>query len=119
MPTPLRFAALAAGLALLSAAEGVTQEKGKAAPPAKVEPKSAREPVKGYLPPNWKQLGLSNAQKDKITSIAGQYGAEIDTLEERIKELKAKKSREQLEVLSDDQKKRLEEIYKRKAGTDK
>ena len=117
MTAARRFVLLASGVALALAADGYTQEKGKAPPPAKAEPNA--DAAKGYLPPNWKKLGLSDAQRDKIVAISGRYGAEIDQLEERIKELKAKKSREQLDVLSDAQKKALEDIYKRKAGTDK
>ena len=121
MPTPLRSAALATGFALLLAAgTGTGQEKGKSPPEAKAKKAdNLPDAPKGYLPPNWKKLGLSDAQKDKITTISGQYSAEIDRLEERIRELKAKRQSEQLAVLSDEQKKRLEDIYKKKAGTDK
>ena len=117
MTTPRRFALLAAGFAVLLATDGYTQEKGKApSPPAS---KETKEVPKGYLPANWKKLGLTDAQRDKILAISGTYGAEIDQLEERIKQLKEKKLREQHDVLTDAQKKALEDIYKRKAGTDK
>ena len=116
MTTPRRFVLLAAGFAVLFAANGYTQEKGKAPPAAT---KESKDLPKGYLPANWKKLGLTDAQRDKILAISGTYSAEIDQLEERIKQLKEKKTREQLDVLTDAQKKALEDIYKRKAGTDK
>ena len=80
----------------------------------KSEPKA-----KGQLPMNWKQLGLTDKQIQDIYKIQGKHGEDIDKLEAQIKELKAKIVKERLEVLTPEQKKRLEEILKGKAGTEK
>lgn len=114
---PLRLVVLASALVAVITTDAATQEKGQPESNPKAGVKA--DSIKGYLPPNWKKLGLSDVQRDKITAIAGQYSAQIDALEERIQELKAQKMRKQLEILTPDQKKALEDIYKRKAGTDK
>jgi len=81
---------------------------------AKPEPKA-----KGYLPMNWKQLGLTDKQVQDVYKIQTKHGEEIDKLEAKIAELKAQIFKERLEVLTPEQKKRLEEILKGKAGTEK
>lgn len=81
----------------------------------KSEPKA-----KGQLPMNWKALGLTDKQIQEVYKIQAKNRDEIDKLEAQIKELKAKTTKEQFEVLTPEQKKRLEEILKGKAGgTDK
>lgn len=80
----------------------------------KVEPKA-----KGQLPQNWKQLGLTDEQVQKVYKVQGKYNDDIDKLEAQIKELKAKMSKERSEVLTSEQKKRLDEILKGKSGADK
>lgn len=103
------------------------QEPKKPADPAKpAEPKPAEpkkdEPKvdltkKGQLPMNWKLLGLTDVQTTKVYTVQAKYNTEIDDLEAKIKELKEKMSKERLEVLTAEQKKRLEEIFKEKSGT--
>lgn len=75
--------------------------------------------AKGQLPMNWKQLGLTDKQIQEVYKVQGKYGDDIDKLDAQIKELKAKIVKERLEVLTPEQKKRLEEILKGKAGTEK
>ena len=87
-------------------------------PKPKVDPK-ADPKVKGQLPPNWKQLGLTDEQVQKVYKIQSKYNEDIDKLEAEIKELKAKMSKERSEVLTAEQKKRLEDILKTKSGADK
>ena len=70
-------------------------------------------------PPNWRLLGLTDEQTQKVYKLQTKYNEEIDTLEAKIKELKDKLKKEQLTVLTAEQKKRLEDILKEKAGTDK
>src|SRR5687768_8361264 len=106
-----RFALLVAGLLALG---GGTVGQGKQ------DKKEAKDPAvktKGTLPQNWSKLGLTDAQKTKVYSIQGKYKDEIEKLEEQIRELKEKQRKESLEVLTSEQKKRLEEILKEKAGT--
>ena len=80
----------------------------------KVEPKA-----KGQLPQNWKQLGLTDEQVQKVYKVQAKYNDDIEKLEAQIKDLKVKMSKERSEVLTAEQKKRLEEILKGKIGTDK
>src|ERR1700761_2233058 len=66
--------------------------------------------VKGFLPQNWGKIGLSDSQKQEIYKIQGKYGSEIDKLDAKIKELKGERDKEMRNVLSADQKKKLEDI---------
>lgn len=75
--------------------------------------------AKGQLPPNWKNLGLTDEQTQKVYKLQAKFNEDIDKLEEQIKALKEKMSKERLTVLTTEQKKRLEDILKEKAGTDK
>lgn len=105
--------------ALLLGTTAVAQEPKKPVdPPKPVDPKKEDpKPVKGQLPTYWKMLGLSEEQVQKVYRVHAKYNDEIDTLEAKIKELKDKMAKERLEVLSPEQKKRLEEILKEKSGT--
>lgn len=75
--------------------------------------------VKGQLPQGWGKIGLTDDQKQKVYKIDAKYDEEIDKLTEQVKALKDKKKKEQLEVLTAEQKKRLEDNIKKSAGTDK
>lgn len=102
---------LACGLVVLSG--GLNGQEAK-----KDDPKSTKkeEPkVKGQLPPNWGKIGLSDDQKKQVYKIQGKYAEEIDKLESKIKELKGTARKEMFEVLTADQKKRLEELLKAKS----
>lgn len=111
MPS-LRVAAfLFAALLLTNPLAG--QDGKKSDDPKKAEP-SAK--FKGQLPPNWKKLGLTDEQTQKVYRIQGKYNEQIDKLEEQIRELKAKLTKERNEVLTPDQRKRLEDLLKAKAG---
>ncbi|MCI0703832.1 MAG: hypothetical protein L0241_22460 [Planctomycetia bacterium] len=98
------FLALFAAMLMLSGGL-VGQDK-------KEEPKKDDPPMKlkGRLPPNWTKLGLTDKQVQDIYKIQNKYDAEIDKLEAKIKELKSAKTKESVEVLTPNQKKRLEEI---------
>jgi flagellar motility protein MotE (MotC chaperone) len=121
----LGWMSLVLGMAVVITLTGLNgQEKGA---PKKDEPaKTKEEPktkdtakAKGQLPTYWGQLGLSEEQKQKVYKLQGKYNDEIDKLELQIKELKAKMSEERGKILTGEQKKRLEEIIKTKAGADK
>jgi Spy/CpxP family protein refolding chaperone len=106
-------------VAVLAAAFGgavsFAQDKPKEAKPAEKQEGKA----KGQLPANWKNLGLTDEQTQKVYKLQAKYGDDIDKLEEQIKALKEKMNKERLAVLTTEQKKRLEDILKEKAGTDK
>ncbi len=89
-----------------------TKGETKAAPKAETK-------AKGQLPQNWKQLGLTDDQTQKVYKVQAKYNEDIDKLEAQIKDLKAKMSKERSEILTAEQKKRLEEILKNKSGADK
>ncbi len=87
----------------------------------KEEPKK-EDPLtkaKGQLPANWAKLGLTDEQKDKVYRVQMKHNNEIAKLEAQIDDIKKKRDKERAEVLTPEQKKRLEEIAKIKSGVDK
>lgn len=123
----LRLAAFLVGVFALTGGL-VGQDAGAKKDPPK-EAKDAKEAkkddratkAKGQLPTYWGQLGLSDEQKQKVYKVQSKYRDELDKLDLKVKEIREKMKREQYEVLSPDQQKRLEEVIKAKAGgkTDK
>ncbi|MFO0821575.1 MAG: hypothetical protein U0792_00280 [Gemmataceae bacterium] len=98
MVARLSVGVLAMGMFLLSG--GLTGQ----------EPKEPVGKVKGFLPNNWKKIGLSEDQVQQIYKIQKKYDDEIDKLEAKIAELKVAKDKERKAVLTPDQKKKLDEI---------
>ena len=115
----MRYVRLPVLIACLFAAAGGLSAQDSAAKKydGKETGKADSPRAKGYLPQNWSKLGLTDEQRQKVYQIQGKYNEEIDKLEVRIRELKDKMARERLEVLSPEQKKRLEDIIRGKAGT--
>lgn len=66
--------------------------------------------LKGQLPANWKKLGLTDEQTQKVYKIQGEYDAKIDALEAQIRKLKQDEKGDLMKVLTDAQKARLKEI---------
>lgn len=95
------------GVAALVSAATVAQEPAKTGEDSK---------VRGQLPFYWKELGLSDEQRQKVYKINDDYKDQIEALEQKIKELKSKRDKERYEVLSPDQKKMLEKIIREKIG---
>jgi hypothetical protein len=85
-------------LAVLWAGQGLSGEKD---PPVK---------AKGQLPPNWKKLGLSADQVQKIYGIQTEYRTKVQKLEAEIKQLRQRERSEMFQVLTDDQKAKLRKI---------
>jgi hypothetical protein len=83
------------------------------------EKKDPPTKFRGQLKPNWKQLGLTDEQKNAVYKVQTEYGARIDALEAQIKELKQKQEAEEYKVLTDAQKARLKEILSGKVPEDK
>jgi hypothetical protein len=72
-----------------------------------------KEPIlipRGILPRNWKKLGLSPAQADKIRDVRGLYRYKRAQLEKQIAELRKEELKELIKLLTDAQKVRLKEI---------
>lgn len=67
-------------------------------------------PVKGYLPANWKKIGLADDQVKTIYKIQAGYDTKIDALKAQINDLKKDERSELEKVLTAAQKERLKEI---------
>ncbi len=98
--------AAGSGILALALLVGVadTQEKDKA---------------KGILPPNWKNLNLTAAQKESIYNIQGQYRTKYADLNKQLKELQAKERNEMAKVLTDAQKAELVKLTTGEGGDKK
>src|SRR5262245_3057106 len=86
-----------AALLLLSSNGAVSQDK-KDKSPGKIT---------GQLPPGWKDLGLTAAQREEVYKINAEYKSKVDALEEEIKKVKAEQVKKRLAVLTDEQRKKL------------
>jgi Spy/CpxP family protein refolding chaperone len=89
------------------------QDQGKKEEAKKENPATK---FKGRLPPNWGKLGLTDEQRQKVYKVHAKYKTEIDILNKKIQELEVLRDKERLEILTDEQKKRLQEILKTKSG---
>jgi Spy/CpxP family protein refolding chaperone len=112
----LRLFVLGCGLIALGGVS-VGQDAKKEKEPSK--PTEPMAKVKGQLPTYWKMLGLTDEQKQKVYTIDAKYDAEIEKLTAKIAEMKETKKKEQLDVLTAEQKKRLKDIAEKKLGVDK
>lgn len=106
------------GLALMGVVAllvvGTTPERNQAQEPVKGDQKALEAKLRGQLPPYWGKIGLSEEQKQKIYQIQSKYNSEIARLEAQVKELRSKRDQEMRAVLSEEQKKRLEELLLKK-----
>jgi len=66
--------------------------------------------IKGFLPANFKKLGLSEDQKQQIYRIQGTYREKIAALDKQKAELKKQEKAEVAKVLTPAQQARLKEI---------
>jgi hypothetical protein len=69
-----------------------------------------KDPIIKKLPANWKKLGLSDEQKQKVYVIRGSFGAKMDVLREQLEKLKKQEQTELLSVLTEEQKTLLRKI---------
>ncbi|MER3416781.1 MAG: hypothetical protein C4297_11295 [Gemmataceae bacterium] len=90
------------GVALALLAAGSAQEKK---PPEK---------LKGRLPPNFGKLGLSEEQRQQIYKIQDDFDRKIEELQAQIKKLRADRDKAIEAVLTDTQRKVLEELRRKK-----
>jgi len=74
--------------------------------------------AKGYLPMYWKQLGLTDAQRQKVYDVQAKYKEKMADLEKQLKQLKSQERDELFEVLSREQKDQLKKIYDEKGPPD-
>lgn len=88
----------------------------------KTEETGAKKRSGDRLPANYAKIGLSEDQKKKIYDLQSKYEGQIDVLEKQIVDLKAKQASEVEAVLTDVQKKSLQdanEESKRKSAEKK
>jgi Spy/CpxP family protein refolding chaperone len=85
-----------------------------------------KDPVIKKLPANWKKLGLTDEQKQKIYQIRGSFGPKMDALRAQLEQLKKQETTELIAVLTEEQKTNLRKILagsvpegKKKADDDK
>ena len=78
-----------------------------AAPRAKVA-KAGK--ARGRVPANYAKLDLTEDQKTKIYNVQAKYKEQIDALNLQLKDLRAKEMQEITEVLTADQKTKLQEF---------
>jgi Spy/CpxP family protein refolding chaperone len=72
------------------------------------EPKKEKDgKMKGFLPQGWKDLNLTQAQKEKVYEIQAKYKAKLDGLKEQEKFLKQEEKSDLAKILTDDQKETL------------
>lgn len=91
----------------VSSTVGQDEAKPKVAAKAdKKEPKKAR----GRVPAYFAQVGLSGEQREKIYSLQADYNGKIDELQKQVAELESKRDAEVEAVLTDAQKKQLDEL---------
>jgi Spy/CpxP family protein refolding chaperone len=89
--------------------------------PAKTDPAKPTTTVRarGTLPQNWKQLGLTDEQKQKVYQIQTEFREKIDVLQKQVSDLRTAERKELDTVLTDPQRARLKEIVGGKVpGTD-
>jgi len=77
----------------------------RAADDPKTQPK-----VRGQLYPKWRELGLTDEQKQRVYKIQSEYRTKIDELEKKLKELRREERSKAQEVLTAAQKARLKEL---------
>ena len=71
---------------------------------------SQEKKTKGQLPPGWKDLNLTAAQKEKVYEINAEFKKKIDDLNKQIKTLQQEHKKAQVAVLTDEQKEQLQKI---------
>ena len=77
----------------------------RAADDPKTQPK-----FRGQLYAKWRELGLTDEQKQRIYKIQSEYRAKIDDLEKKVKELRQEERSKAQAVLTAAQKARLKEL---------
>ncbi len=83
--------------------------------------KTAKGKARNRLPAQYGKLNLSGEQRDKIYAVQAKYRSEFAELQKQFRELRAKQDGEIQAVLSDNQKKELDELLSqaKKARSDR
>ena len=73
-------------------------------------PRAKAAKARGRVPPNFAKLDLSEDQKTKIYDVQAKYKEQIDALNLQLKDLRAKEMQEVSEILTPEQKTKLQEM---------
>lgn len=101
---------LAVALLLSGVSAASAQEKGKSKSDSSSKERESK--VRGVLPQHYRQLGLSEEQRQNIYKIQNEYADKIDDLQKKIDDMKAERNSKYLKALTKAQRDRLEEIKK-------
>ena len=105
--------AIVLSLLLGSASSAVAQDKEK----SKSGSSNSKEGrVRGVLPQHYRQLNLSDEQRQTIYKIQNEYSDKVDEMQKKIDDIKAERNAKYLKTLTKVQRDHLEEIKK---GADK
>lgn len=107
---------LALSLLLGGVSSSFAQDKSKSSGSRSSDSKSEGK-ARGVLPQHYRQLGLSDEQRQTIYKIQNEYSDKIDDLQKKIDDMKAERNAKYLKALTKAQRDRLEEI--KKGATDK
>ena len=100
-----------------SASSAVAQDKEKSKSGSSGSSSSSKDSkVRGVLPRHYRQLALSDEQRQTIYKIQNEYSDKIDDMQKKIDDIKAERDAKYLKSLTKAQRDRLEEIKK---GTEK
>jgi len=109
--------AIVLSLLLGSASSAVAQDKEKSKSGSSGSSSSSKDSkVRGVLPRHYRQLALSDEQRQTIYKIQNEYSDKIDDMQKKIDDIKAERDAKYLKSLTKAQRDRLEEIKK---GTEK
>lgn len=100
----IRFVAALLILGLVGFA--ASQEKDKDAK----KPADKPTKLKGFLPANFKKLGLTDKQVQEVYRVQAEYKSKLDDLKAKMKQLQDAQREAVEKVLTDEQRKRLKEI---------
>ncbi|HQR09409.1 MAG TPA: hypothetical protein PLN21_21485 [Gemmatales bacterium] len=108
--------ALAFFLGTATTAVAQDKEKSKSGSSSTKEKESK---VRGVLPAHYKQLALSEEQRQAIYKIQNEYSDKIDDLQKKMDDMRAERNAKYLKTLTKAQRDRLEEIKKSADKDDK
>jgi Spy/CpxP family protein refolding chaperone len=96
----LAFCAVVAAIALLSSGGVNSQEK-----------KDATPKLKGQLPSGWPRLGLTDEQKQEVFKLQDEHKRKVGVFKEQIAFHDAELVKGRLGVLTDEQRRKMRELY--------
>jgi hypothetical protein len=86
------------------------KDKDKKEEKDKKTDKDKDKKLKGQLPPYYKQLGLSDSQRQRVLKVRAEYKEKIDDLKKKIETLKEEQDEATEKVLTPEQVKELKRL---------